>query len=243
MAKNIVICCDGTGNEVDAGEQTNVVKLYRILDKSDPSKQIVYYHPGVGTLGAPGFQTRTAKFITTVMGLAFGYGMFRNVKSAYTYLVRRYEPGDRVYLFGFSRGAYGVRALLGLIQMCGLLNSGNENLVDYAIKLHRTRRRGAPDWKGAARFKKYFARNCPIHFIGIWDTVKSVGLFRRSVVLPYTADLGNVANGRHALALCEKRSKYRPNLWDPPDGDDFKQIVVPRRALRCRRVVRGFASF
>ena len=233
MAKNIVICCDGTGNEVHAGELTNVVKLYRLLDKSDPSQQVTYYDPGVGTLAAPGIQLGPIKFMSRLFGLAFGNGLFGNVKNAYRYLMQTYEPGDRIYLFGFSRGAYTVRALAGLICMCGLLERNNDNLIDYAIKLHRTRKirrsgknkgKKEPDWKGAARFKKYFGQDCSIHFIGVWDTVKSVGLFRRSLILPFTRDNRRLKHGRHAVAINEKRSKYRPNLWEYSDGDKFQQV-------------------
>lgn len=233
MPKNIVICCDGTGNEIHAGELTNVVKLYRLLDKSDPAQQVTYYDPGVGTLAAPGIQFAPVKFMSTLFGLAFGNGLLGNVKNAYRYLMQTYEPGDRIYLFGFSRGAYIVRALAGLICMCGLLERNNDNLIDYAIKLHRTRKRKQhgknkgkkePDWKGAARFKKYFGQDCPIHFIGVWDTVKSVGLFRRSLTLPFTRNNRRLKHGRHAVAINENRSKYRPNLWEYADGDNFQQV-------------------
>jgi uncharacterized protein (DUF2235 family) len=222
MSKNIVICCDGTGNEVGAEEYSNVAKLYIRVGKHD--QQITFYDPGLGTLGTPGFRTRTMTSLTRLMGLAFGYGLQENLKDAYLFLMQHYDPGDQVFLFGFSRGAYTVRALAGMIHRAGLLNRGNENLVEHAIKRYFEPVRRQPDWKGMARFKKYFGRECEIHFVGVWDTVKSVGLFRRSLVLPHTADMSGVLHGRHAVSLNEKRSKYRTNLWNRPNDDSFAQV-------------------
>ena len=224
MAKNIVICCDGTGNEVGANEFSNVAKLYAQLDKCSPARQASFYDPGLGTLGTPGFRTRTFTSLTRLMGLAFGYGLHDNVKDAYLFLMQQYAPGDRVFLFGFSRGAYTVRALAGMLFRVGLLNPGNENLVEHAIKRYFEGARGGPDWKGMGRFKKLFGRECPVHFIGVWDTVKSIGILRRSLVLPDTASMRGVAYGRHAVSLNEKRTKFRPNLWNQNNGDEFAQV-------------------
>ena len=235
--KNIVICCDGTGNEVKEGAQSNVLELYRRLDKSRPDEQVTYYDPGLGTLAAPGLQTKTAKFVSQLMGLAFAYGLPTNIKQAYSFLMQTYEEGDRIFLFGFSRGAYTVRALAGMIYECGLLQRHSENLIDYALKLHRTKGKGR--WKVAARFRKYFPRQWPhdrgdgrIHFVGVWDTVKSVGLLRRSLVLPYTRDMKAAAHGRHAVSLDERRSKYRPNLWDPENADEISPETQRPRFLQ-----------
>lgn len=233
--KNIVICCDGTGNEVKEGVLSNVLELYQRLDKSDPSRQVTYYDPGLGTLPAPGLQTKTAKLITRLLGLAFGYGLPTDLKQAYTFLMHQYRAGDRVFLYGFSRGAYTVRALAGMIEMCGLLQPYNENLVDYALQLHR--RRGGDRWKVAARFRKYFPHHRiadgekPIHFVGVWDTVKSIGLFRRSLILPHTRNMRSVAHGRHVVSLNEKRSKYRPNLWEPESADEISPLTNRPRFL------------
>lgn len=233
MPKNIVVCCDGTGNEVKEGALSNVLELYRRLDKTDSTRQICYYDPGLGTLPAPGMQTRTAKELTKLVGLAFGYGLPTNIRQAYTFLMQQYEPGDRIFLYGFSRGAYTVRALAGMIEMCGLLEPNNENLVNYALQLHR--KKGGDRWKVAARFRKYFPHHRVgngdklIHFVGVWDTVKSIGLFRRSLILPYTRNMKSVAHGRHAIALNEKRSKYRPNLWQPESAEETSpETNLPR---------------
>ncbi len=225
--RRLVLCCDGTGNEVSARAYSNVVKLYIRLDQHQPSKQLTYYDPGLGTIAPPGFRTKTVTSVARLAGLAFGYGLQDNIKDAYLFLMRHYQTGDRVYLFGFSRGAYTVRALAGLLHRCGLLRPGNENLVEHTVKRYFERINGQPGWKAMGRFKKYFGRKCPVQFIGVWDTVKSIGLLRRSLVLPHTADLKNVRSGRHAVSLDERRSKYRPNLWSRPDDACFQQVWFP----------------
>jgi uncharacterized protein (DUF2235 family) len=213
MRKNIVICCDGTGNEY--GEQnTNVVKLFESLDLSNPSKQIGYYDPGVGTFSSPAAITKTAKWLSKLWGLAFASGITRNIEDAYEYLMNKYVDGDRVYLFGFSRGAFTVRALAGMLCKCGLLQKGSNNLIPYATNMYR---RGKPEV--AVGFKKTFSRECKPHFIGVWDTVKSVGLFVPRK-FPNAKLNPDVKYGYQALAIDEKRSKFRPNLWDPPESSD-----------------------
>ena len=137
MAKNIVICCDGTGNEF-GGSNSNVVKLYQGL-VCDPG-QLTYYHPGVGTLGARSALTQMGKWWTRLIGLAFGYGISDNVADAYRFLMRRFEPNDRVYVFGFGRGAYTARALCGMLHIVGLLTEDNEALIPYAIRMNKRKK-------------------------------------------------------------------------------------------------------
>src|ERR1700693_2069989 len=109
MTKNVVVCCDGTANEFTR-DRTNVIKLFRVLIK-DPAAQVCYYHPGVGTMAAPGFVTKTGAFTAELAGLAFGYGLTDDLCDAYIFLCRNFDPADKLYLFGFSRGAYTARAL------------------------------------------------------------------------------------------------------------------------------------
>src|SRR5882757_5966780 len=115
MPKNIVVCCDGTANEF-ARDRTNVVKLYQTLI-DDPARQICFYHPGLGTMEPAGALTPWARKVTKLLGLALGYGLESDVRDAYAYLMNCYEPGDHVYLFGFSRGAYTARAVASLLHM------------------------------------------------------------------------------------------------------------------------------
>ena len=187
--KNIVICCDGTGNEFSApnpsknpsdGQNSNVVKLYTALCVDNA--QVAYYHPGVGTMGAPAARYKWTQEWTKIMGLAFGAGFRDNVFDAYRYLMERYSDNDgdpdHVYLFGFSRGAYTVRALAGLLYGYGLLCRGNEGHLPYAWRMYlaqhgnRNLRKVQPD----VAFRETFShRGFKIHFIGVWDTVSSVG--------------------------------------------------------------------
>ena len=224
MPKNIVVCCDGTGNEFrQSRRNTNVVKLFEVLVK-DPARQIAYYDPGVGTLSVPGFVTFMGRWLSIGMGLAFGYGITRNIEDAYAYLMARYEYGDKVFLFGFSRGAFTARALAGMLHVCGLLGKGSDNLIPYASKIY-ARARKEPGIAGD--FKKAFSRACKPHFVGVWDTVESVGIipgFRRKFA--DTRLNGDVRVGRHAIALDERRSQYRPNLWTEPAGEGQSIVQV-----------------
>ena len=131
--KNLVICCDGTGNEISENI-SNVLKLYRCLRKTDKTKprQMVFYDPGVGTVTEPSTWHRLKANVNLVLGLATGYGLDDNVLSAYCFLVEHYAPGDRIYLFGFSRGAYTVRVLAGLIHKIGLISPEQANLAGPA---------------------------------------------------------------------------------------------------------------
>src|SRR6266480_2307023 len=134
MPKNVVICCDGTGEEF-GDNNSNVVKIYSVLENS--GRQATYYHPGLGTLGSRFAPTKLGRFWSKVKGLAFGAGLMDNLTDAYVFLMNQYEEGDAIYLFGFSRGAYTVRALAAFLRMFGLMRKGNESLVPYAIRRFR----------------------------------------------------------------------------------------------------------
>jgi uncharacterized protein (DUF2235 family) len=227
MAKNIVICCDGTGNEY-GDQNSNVVKIYSTL-VIERARQVGYYHPGVGTMGAPTAHNKVSKAWSVLMGLAFGLGLLANVGDAYRYLMNTYEDGDRVFLFGFSRGAYTARALAGVLHMFGLLYPGNEGLIPYIIRMYakRTRKAGGltHTFDVAEGFKETFCRHCPLHFVGVWDTVSSVGWIWDPVRLPYTAQNPDMRNGRHAISIDERRCYFRSNLWGAPlPQQSLKQV-------------------
>lgn len=219
MGKNIVICCDGTGNEY--GEHnTNVVKLYSILPKND-KKQVTYYDPGVGTLSLPALFTRAAKAISKLCGLAFGAGITGNIARAYQFLMRTYEPGDDVYLFGFSRGAYTVRAVAAMLYKCGLLDSRNDNLLPYALNMFKKERRP----EVYAGFRRSFSRQCSVHFLGLWDTVTSVGWIYDPLSLQFTTENRIIKVVRQAISIDERRCFYRQNLWGRAcPGQSVKQV-------------------
>ena len=227
MAKNIVICCDGTGNEF-GDHNSNVVKLYSTLI-IDHIQQVGYYHPGVGTMGSPTATNKLSKAWSVLKGLAFGAGLLANVGDAYRYLMNVYETGDRVFLFGFSRGAYTVRVLAGVLHMFGLLCPGNEGLIPYITRLFAKRTRDAGGmthtFQVAQGFKDTFCRPCLLHFVGVWDTVSSVGWIFNPVQVPYTGRNPDMLVGRHAVSIDERRCYFRNNLWGHPfPHQDIKQV-------------------
>src|SRR6195952_4430047 len=137
--KNIIILCDGTGNEISENI-SNVLKFYRCLrktDKGEPPRQLVFYDPGVGTLSRPNPWHRLKQDFSAIMGLATGYGLDDKVLQSYLFLVRNYQEGDQIYLFGFSRGAYTVRVLAGLIHKVGLISPEQANLAGSGLTAYK----------------------------------------------------------------------------------------------------------
>ena len=198
--KNIVICCDGTGNEISENI-SNVLKLYRCLRKTGKTEphQIVFYDPGVGTLARPDPWHRLKQDFVAILGLATGYGLDDHVLAAYEFLVRNYEDGDDIYLFGFSRGAYTVRVLAGLIHKVGLVSPQQANLAGSGLTAYKQVRNDDPQGFGpnlrqftdagdpvepegpvtkddqAAQFARILSTRWPtVKFVGVWDTVASV---------------------------------------------------------------------
>ena len=197
MGKNIVICSDGTGNTAIKGRGTNVFKLFEAIDlnghRTNPNldPQVALYDDGVGTESfAP----------LKAAGGAFGYGLARNVRKLYRELVRVYDPGDRIYLFGFSRGAFTVRTLAGMIAKCGVLDrqklATSQLLQSVVCEAYRVYRRSYRTWiqylfhailhqaglrksdpDVLAAFREAHSLSCDvrIRFIGVWDTVDAVG--------------------------------------------------------------------
>ncbi|MET4114344.1 uncharacterized protein (DUF2235 family) [Bradyrhizobium sp. JR1.5] len=255
--KNLVICCDGTGNEISENI-SNVLKLYRCLRKTAKTqpRQMVFYDPGVGTVTEPSTWHRWKANVNLVLGLATGYGLDDNVLSAYCFLVEHYAPGDRIYLFGFSRGAYTVRVLAGLIHKIGLISPEQANLAGsglVAYKQYSGTGRGndiedlkdiAVDDQGplpkdqfdlAAQFARITSTRWPtIHFIGVWDTVASVIVPRRDVFflvfsleeLAFTLRNPSVNIFRQAIAIDEQRRMFRLNTYEEPQ-DYWRNRYVP----------------
>jgi uncharacterized protein (DUF2235 family) len=217
--RNIVVCLDGTANQF-RGSYSNVARLYRVMVKN-PELQLGYYDPGVGTL-PHGARTPAGRRVSLAMGLAFGYGLTQNIREAYLYLMNTYQTGDRVFIFGFSRGAYTAKALAGMLHKMGLLERGNENLVDYAIEYFKN----SPSDADSELFKRTFSRECKTHFLGLWDAVKSVGWVYNFVKLPYTRRNPSVVSVRHALALDERRVFFQPSRWarSPAAGQSVKEV-------------------
>jgi len=230
MVRNLVLCCDGTSNTFGK-VNTNVVRIVQILKHDDPN-QLVYYDPGVGTLPEPGRITRIGKTVSEWIDLAFATSLARNVQEAYTYLMNTWQPEDRVFIFGFSRGAYTARVIAAMLHHIGLLPAGMDNLVPYAIRLLRAARKD--DRKIGDEFRRTFARQTngnerhfPIHFVGVWDSVSSVGWVWDPVKYQHTAFNPSIATVRHAISIDERRAFYRQNRMKPAPGQNFEQVWFP----------------
>lgn len=222
MPKNIVLCLDGTGNQVRAKGNTNVMELVGMLAKGDPTEQVVFYDAGVGTFSSAAAWTPVARWLSRQWGLIAGGGLKQNVTEAYEFVMQTYEPGDRIYVFGFSRGAFTARALAGLIYCIGIFRPGAENVVPYAVASYMRRN---TDWKQLDRFRDNFSRKVSgphtsvkhgprfaLQFLGLFDTVKAAGFLRWRAQWPYTHKLANVVTVRHAVSIDEKRRPYREYL-------------------------------
>ena len=232
MTKNIVLCFDGTGNVVRATGNTNVLMLFKRL-AYDPEAQLTYYDPGVGTFSSGGAWTPVAQWISRTMGQAFGSGMRENLEQAYTFLINNWNPGDKIYIFGFSRGAYTARAVAGLLRTVGVMRPGADNLVRYAVANYarRSSKWQRNEWMQSGQFGSLMSRRVdgkvtvPVEYLGIWDTVKAPGLLRRSMTWPWTRQLPNVKAGRHAVSIDEKRRPYREYLVDTEKaGDRIEEV-------------------
>ncbi len=207
MPKNIIICCDGTNNKFGT-KNSNVVHLYSMLDNK-PGQQIAFYDPGVGTLADTSFMSPLKKRTSVIFGSAFGRGMQKNVEEAYSFLMEKHEEGDKVFLYGFSRGAYTVRVLAGFIKMLGLLGKGNQNLISYAYEIYSdVKLKEKLKYEIAGKFKYCYGREINFHFMGLWDTVSSVGWVGNLHTYPYTSDNEDISTIRHALAIDERRTYF-----------------------------------
>lgn len=233
MSKNIVVCFDGTSKEY-CKDNTNVVKTMEAIEIDD--SQVAFYDPGVGTFSI--FGRTIGRKVGILLGLAFGYGIRQNIEEGYEYLMNTYEPGDKVYLFGFSRGAYTARALAGMIQQFGILQKYNTNLIPYVSKMYFKKDKDTlmsrviktlfrkdvkKDPKLIEDFKALFSQPCTPYFIGVWDTVGALGrnLSKRFHDNMLNAD---IKYGYHAVSIDEKRKAYRLNLWDKKKEED-DQII------------------
>lgn len=219
MGKRIVICCDGTWNTPDEKEgdalSTNVVKIAHAVRPLDDNEvhQVVYYDRGVGTNWG----------LDRVAGGAFGIGLSHNIEDAYRFLVDNYVDGDELFFFGFSRGAYTVRSLAGLIRNCGLLKKVYSDKFYSAYEIYRSREEeDKKDSDKSEEFIERYSRKIEkIKFIGVWDTVGSLGIpgvfnfIDKKAHEFHDVTLSRmVENAYHALAIDERRQPFEPTLWE-----------------------------
>jgi uncharacterized protein (DUF2235 family) len=233
MPKNIVICCDGTGNQIE-GNLSNVLKLFQIVIRD--ATQRVRYQPGIGTIGTDDAWTRLKQNTKAVFELATGYGLDDEILGAYRFLLEQYEDGDAVFLFGFSRGSYTVRALAAFVHMVGLLQPDQVNISDYALTSYKQSSE-QNNFHLAWDFGRITgARRITIKFVGVWDTVASLFVPRWDRLnpiptlqtLPYTATNSSVKVFRQAMALDERRRMFRLNRWRQPQDFIANPFIVPQ---------------
>jgi uncharacterized protein (DUF2235 family) len=208
MSKKIVFCADGTWD--DPSSDSNVCRLYNALEDI-PGVQVPMYDSGVGTNGIG---------LDKWLGGGLGAGLFQKVKDGYSAIAARYEPGDRVHLFGFSRGAYTARSLAGMIAICGLPTKyqTDSRCLDMAFEAYRNP--ACRDETFAAMNETYTMAKPGIQLLGVWDTVGSLGIpaiFGEIDPAQYgflSTDLHpDVRNAVQALAIDERRLQFQPTLW------------------------------
>ncbi|GAA4915363.1 putative alpha/beta hydrolase family protein DUF2235 [Actinomycetospora succinea] len=225
--KRLVVCCDGTWNSPDEMDAdglpvpTNVSMIARAVAETDAEGhgQRVFYDKGVGTAGR----------LDRITGGAFGAGVSRNVLAAYRFLIDTYEPGDEIFFFGFSRGAFTARSTAGFVHNCGILRREYEHHLDDAFALYRSRAKvSEPRRLESELFRRSFSHEPRIRFIGVFDTVGALGIpvtgvaFARLVNRRFRfhdTDLSSRVDGAfHALAMHERRGSFPPTLWTLPSN-------------------------
>ncbi|KAI0041927.1 hypothetical protein FA95DRAFT_1470596, partial [Auriscalpium vulgare] len=234
-SRNLVVCIDGTANQFSE-KNTNVVELYSRLDKD--KEQLTYYDSGIGTYvrdskWSPSYWKQVA---SNTIDMAIAWNFKKIVLSAYQWLSENYQEGDKIFLFGFSRGAYQARVIAGMIEKVGLLHKGNNNQIPlYAsaqskTKAEKNTKMTEKQVALCARFKQTLSRpSVRVHFVGTWDTVSSIGFARAPSLPETTTGMTHVCVYRHALALDERRGKFTPEYANggagPSLGDDAKGDV------------------
>ncbi|KAI9681656.1 MAG: hypothetical protein M1829_000855 [Trizodia sp. TS-e1964] len=231
--KKLVLCFDGTGNKFKGNEgDSNILKIFRMLDRTS-GDEFHYYQPGIGTyitsssLSHTSLAARVRSWYLKAKDSAVGISFDHHVIGGYKFLMKYYSPGDDIYFFGFSRGAYTARFLAEMLDYVGLLTHGNEEMVFFAWKtFSRWQERHGGDaehkekkmelFRFMKAFRETFTRPVRrIRFLGLFDTVNSVPRFEAAWMqrskFPYTAR-SSAKVIRHAVALDERRAKFRSDL-------------------------------
>jgi Uncharacterized alpha/beta hydrolase domain (DUF2235) len=222
--RNLVLFCDGTGHHWGGRQHSHVVRLARACVQD--AQQCVYYDAGVGSAAefpGVGWWDRVRLQLRRAWGLAFGRGIYENIAEAYGFIVRHARPGDRIFLVGFSRGAFTVRAVAGMVNLFGIVRPQAENLVPQMLRVYfgpaDTAREREQRVDLARAYREQFAAPAAaqawVHFVGVLDTVESVGgLVWRDITSDNHLQGKHFRHVRHALALDERRAPYRPRLYD-----------------------------
>lgn len=226
--KRIIVCCDGTWNADDTQtNDTNVAMLARSIHASQQTGgnlQIVLYLRGVGTTGL-----RLESWIEGATGI----GVDDNIRSAYQFVAQNYLPGDEIYLFGFSRGAFTARSLAGLITACGILFRQSLSALPDAWIYYRSPKPHSPA-AFAQKYKVDSHLEPTITFLGVWDTVGSLGIpgsllaasNKEKFAFHDTSPSPLVKHAVQALAIDEHRRDFTPTFWTGavPPGVTIQQV-------------------
>jgi uncharacterized protein (DUF2235 family) len=252
--KKIVLLSDGTGNAAASVWRTNVWRVFESLERREHS-QVILYDDGVGT----------SRFLPdAIMGLVFGKGLKRNVLHFYQFLCRTYSVGDEIFAFGFSRGAFTIHTLIGLIADQGLVEFATEKeLRTKAENAYRAYRLGKSHNRFRFPLGQWLRRALrlpsnsydhtgnrrieSIRFVGLWDTVGAYGLpveemargasrWVSSLKLPDRKVSKIVQRGCHALSLDEERTTFQPILWDESEEAGPEQPASSARNVKDERL-------
>ncbi|KAL0575791.1 hypothetical protein V5O48_006189, partial [Marasmius crinis-equi] len=223
--RTLVLCFDGTGDQFD-DDNSNVVNLFSMLKKDDSKLQLVYYQASFLALRVHVPEPEPAAKFHKMLDSMIGVHLDAHVMGGYEFLMQNYEAGDKICIFGFSRGAYTARALAGMIHKVGLLPRCNHQQVPFAYKMYS--RQDKTGWEQSGAFKQAFSIDVNIELLGVWDTVGSVGVIPKR--LPFTTSNTHVKYFRHAIALDERRARFKPNLWRHQPKDQ-QHLGLPPGAM------------
>ncbi|KAJ3554112.1 hypothetical protein NM688_g3270 [Phlebia brevispora] len=163
--RTLVLCFDGTGDQFD-DDNSNIVQLLAMLRKDDNAQQLVYYQAGLGTYTDPMLKTPIASVVSMTLDQMIAWNLGSHVKDGYAFLMQNYTRGDKICIFGFSRGAYTARALAGMLQKVGLLPTCNHQQLPFAYEMYKREDKQGLDMSHA--FKKTYSRAVTVDFLGVW---------------------------------------------------------------------------
>lgn len=222
--RTLVLCFDGTGDQFDQ-DNSNIVEFFSLLKKDDSDKQLVYYQAGIGTYTSPQIATPFWSALSKTIDEMIAWDLDAHVMGGYEFLMQNYTTGDRICIFGFSRGAYTARSLAGMIHKVGIIPKCNHQQVPFAYSMYT--RADEVGWQQSNAFKKAFSIDANIEFVGVWDTVSSVGLIPKT--LPFATSNTIVRTFRHAVSLDERRAKFKANLWNRPNSHEAKLSISDQK--------------
>ncbi|KAF9651414.1 hypothetical protein BDM02DRAFT_3091324 [Thelephora ganbajun] len=222
--RTLVLCFDGTGESFDV-DNSNVVQFLAMLKNDDPTKQLVYYQAGIGTYTSNVLKTPIVESASKILDDMFAWNLADHIKEGYQFLMQNYRFGDQICIFGFSRGAFTARALAGMLQKVGLLPPCNLEQLPFAYAMYA--RDDDEGLRLSLQFKRAFCIDVRIKLVGVWDTVQSVGLIEKH--LPFSGSNNAISYFRHALALDERRVKFRPFLFSECSEVASDSHMIERR--------------